>query len=1194
MLISVVWLISVHAQQDINKEEMLKKNGEVYFRFEVLNQKDISWITKLVSIDNVSGNTVFAYASEKEFKEFESTGIPYTLLPHPNEGFAALMKEYNEVKESKAWDFYPTYPAYVAMMYDFETNFPGICDVYSIGTSVNGRELLVAKISDNVTTDEAEPEFFYTSTMHGDETTGYILMLRLIDSLLNAYGSAPRIQNLVNNIEIYINPLANPDGTYYGGDNTIANARRNNANNIDLNRNFPDVITGPYANTQPETYAFMNFAESRHFVMSCNLHGGAEVCNYPWDHKYTFCTDDAWWQFVCHEYADTVHQFAPANYMSGWDNGITNGAAWYVIDGGRQDYMNFYHQCREFTLELSNTKKPAASTLPLYWGYNKRSFLNYLEQCTYGVRGMITNANTGEPVEAEVYVQNHEIDSDSSWVYASPLGNYYRFLAQGTYSIRYSAPCYQTQTFNNVSVTNYNATNLNVQLVPNSNAVDFTASSTSITIGGTVTFTDQSCGNPYSWLWSITGPGTPIYVSGTSNTSQNPIVQFNTDGSYTVSLTATGAGGTFTQTKTNYITVTSCTVCTSGSSNGTEEWISNVTFNTINNSSSVGTGYTNYTAISTTVTKGTAYTLSVTCGSTGTWTENIWAFIDFNQDCDFVDASESYDLGQTSGPGTKTLSITIPAGATTGSTRMRVSLKYNADPTSCETFSYGEVEDYSLVVQAAGSPPVANFTANNITPFIGQTVTFTDQSTNTPTSWTWSFNPATVTYTGGTNSSSQNPQIQFTAGGSYSVTLTATNAYGSDPETKTNYISVVYAPVADFAADNTTPFVNASVYFMDFSTNSPTSWNWSITPPTIIFTEGTSATSQEPVVQFTAGGSYTVSLTATNGSGSDIETKSGYIIVTAPPVAAFTVDNNAPLTGESVLFTDLSVNTPVTWNWTFIPATVTYLGGTSANSQNPQIQFDNPGSYSVQLYAANAAGSDIELKPNYMDVQSLDFYVDLKIMLEGPFNGTSMNAVLSGLNGFPLAQPYSGAPWNYPGSESVVSIPPDVVDWILIELRDAIDASSATEATRIARQAAFVMSDGTIMTVDGATLPQFSNLTIQQSLFVLVWHRNHLAVLSANALIKTGNIYSYDFTTALTQAYGTNSLQFLNTGVYGLIGGDANADGFIDNLDKDISWNTESGTAGYLSSDLNMDGQSGNADKNDIWLPEQGKGIQLP
>lgn len=1174
------------------KDEMLKKNGEIYFSFQVSDHKEISALTKIISIDNVKGNTVFAYANAREIKAFEETGIPYKLLPHPNEGFQPLMKGIKELGSKTVWNFYPTYDAYVSLMYQFETNYPAICDVYSIGQTVQGRELLVAKISDNVGTDEAEPEFLYTSSMHGNETTGYIFMMHLIDSLVTNYGSVPRITNLVNNIEIYINPLANPDGTYHGGNNSVSGATRYNANSVDLNRNYPDPQDGPHPDGnawQPETVAFMNFAESRHFVMSANFHGGTEVCNYPWDTWATLHPDDQWWQYVCHEYADTAQTYSVSGYMNGYNDGITNGFAWYEVDGGRQDYMNYYHQCREQTIEVSDAYiLPAASHLA-FWGYNRRSLLNYLEQCTFGIRGMITDANTGLPVEAEVYVLNHE--DDSSWVYSSPAGNYHRFLIAGTYNVRFSSPCYQTQTFNNISVTNHTATNLNVQLVPNSNAVDFTASSTSIAIGGIVSFTDQSCGNPYSWLWSITGPGTPVYTGGTTNTSQNPIVQFNTAGSYTVSLTATGPGGTFTQTKTNYITVTSCTVCTSGSNNGTEEWISNVTFNTINNSSAVGSGYTNYTAISTTVTKGSAYTLSATCGSTGTWTEHIWAFIDMNQDCDFIDANESYDLGQTSGPGTKTISITIPAGATTGSTRMRVSLKYNSDPSSCETFSYGEVEDYTLIIQAAGSPPVANFAANNITPFIGQTVIFTDQSTNTPTSWSWSFSPSTVTYTGGTNSSSQNPQVQFNAGGPYNVTLNATNAFGSDSEIKTGYISVIYAPVAEFTADNTTPVTNMSVYFMDLSTNNPTSWSWSFTPPSVVYVEGTSSTSQEPVVQFTAGGSYNVSLTAANGSGSDNETKTGFILVTAVPVAEFISSNTAPVEGETVTFTDLSTNIPVSWAWSFTPATVTYLAGTNSASQNPQVQFNAPGNYSVQLTSGNAAGFDTEIKMDYITVQSLDFYLDLKVMIEGAFNGSNMN---TDLTGFPLSQPYSGSPWTYPGTENVASIPAGVVDWILIELRDAGDAASANSVTRIGMQAGFLLNDGSIVSIDGITLPLFNDLTIQQSLFVVIWHRNHLPILSANPLIKTGNIYSCDFTTMAGQAYGIDAQKFLADGIYGLFGGDANADGIIDDADKDISWQDEAGQSGYLPSDLNLDGQSGNQDKNGIWLPNTGKGSQIP
>ncbi|MCD4665186.1 MAG: zinc carboxypeptidase, partial [Bacteroidales bacterium] len=191
LTVLVFWASFAFMQSQNSFDELFSKNGEIYFKFEINTIKDLPDITKIISIDNRDSNTIFAYANQKEFEEFTKTGYDYTILPHPNENFNPKMATWDELKASKAWDTYPTYEAYVAMMQQFKIDYPDICDVFSIGNSVDGRNLLVAKISDNINSDENEPEFFYTSTMHGDETAGYIFMLRLIDSLLTSYGSAP-------------------------------------------------------------------------------------------------------------------------------------------------------------------------------------------------------------------------------------------------------------------------------------------------------------------------------------------------------------------------------------------------------------------------------------------------------------------------------------------------------------------------------------------------------------------------------------------------------------------------------------------------------------------------------------------------------------------------------------------------------------------------------------------------------------------------------------------------------------------------------------------------------------------------------------------------------------------------------------------------------------------------------------------
>ncbi len=453
-------------------EEYLRSRGEVYFKF-IAPPGEIQKIIRIISVDNVKNDTVFAYANAKEFSNFINFDIPYEILLPPSYQNKNNIKMSENISDMMAWDSYPTYMAYLDMMTSFSDSYPDLCSLHEIGTSVNGRKILFVKISDNVSEKEAEPEFMYSSSMHGDELTGFILNLRLIDYLLTNYNTDPFVKRLVDGAEIWINPLANPDGTYYGGNNTVSGATRYNANYIDLNRNYPDPADGLHPDGeawQAETVVMMDFMKAHNFVFSANYHGGAEVMNYPWDNFYRRHPDDAWLQYVSHCYADTAKKYGGSDYFSDVsENGITNGYDWYAVAGGRQDYMNYYRHGREITIEVSEVKLPAASNLPSFWDYNYKSMLYYIEKCLHGIRGIVSDSATHEPIRAKLEILDH--DADSSQIYSDITnGNYHRMIAPGTWDLLITAPGYKNKVVEDVTVASYlSQVTVNVEMTKGSN-----------------------------------------------------------------------------------------------------------------------------------------------------------------------------------------------------------------------------------------------------------------------------------------------------------------------------------------------------------------------------------------------------------------------------------------------------------------------------------------------------------------------------------------------------------------------------------------------------------------------------------------------------------------------------------------------------------------------------------------------------
>uniref|UniRef100_A0ACD6ADK2 Uncharacterized protein n=1 Tax=Avena sativa TaxID=4498 RepID=A0ACD6ADK2_AVESA len=298
--------------------------------------------------------------------------------------------------------------------------------VISIGKSVNGSPLWVVEISDKPGQREAEPAFKFIGNVHGDEPVGREVLMQLAYWLCDNYLKDPLATLIVENTHLHILPTLNPDG--------FALRRRGNANNIDLNRDFPDQffpINDDINYRQPETRAIMSWIKQEHFTASATLHGGALVANYPWDgsrdkrKQYYGCPDDKAFRYMASVYSQSHYNMSLSKEFRG---GITNGALWYPIYGGMQDWNYIHGGCFELTLEISDVKWPKASELLVIWKQNKMSMLNLVASLVKtGVHGRIFAADTGRPIPGSLMVKG--IDSKLSA--SRTFGDYHRILAPG-------------------------------------------------------------------------------------------------------------------------------------------------------------------------------------------------------------------------------------------------------------------------------------------------------------------------------------------------------------------------------------------------------------------------------------------------------------------------------------------------------------------------------------------------------------------------------------------------------------------------------------------------------------------------------------------------------------------------------------------------------------------------------------------
>jgi len=214
------------------------------------------------------------------------------------------------------------------------------------------------------------------------------------------------------------------------------------------------------------------------------------------------------------------------------------------------------------------------------------------------------------------------------------------------------------------------------------------------------------------------------------------------------------------------------------------------------------------------------------------------------------------------------------------------------------------------------------------------------------------------------------------------------------------------------------------------------------------------------------------------------------------------------------------------------------------------------------------------------------FELNTKIYLEGCYeNNDVMTSILGSL--IPNTHVYDAAPWNYFGSETLSSIPLNMVDWILVEARQGIPNLSGAPGTTVAEaKAGILLDNGEIVGTDGAPI-RFTNLMEGESYYIAIRHRNHLDMLSADAVTAAAQM-SYDFTSSVEMAFGFEQQKTASDGKAMMITGDANADGIIQVSDFDVWFSDPAVLEVYGTTDFNLDGIIQVSDF-DQWFPNKAK-----
>ena len=417
-----------------------KKNDRLHPAIVQVPLTDYSTLGKIIDNDfailEINQDNIIIFSTYEEIQWLENQNLQPKVL-------------YNDYSEMMGWknnpellDEFHNYAELTSELQDIESTYPSLSKLYNFGSSVQGRTIWGLKITDNPEIEENEAEVRICGCHHGNEIMSVELPLMLAWYLLDNYESNPDIQDLVDNRETWIIPLVNPDGREM--------TTRYNANGVDLNRDYGYMWNGegesPSPFSQPETRVIRKHALDNNFVLSLSFHTSGDIVNYIWNYKGDPVADNEVVVALSEQYG---------SHNGYW---VVEGYDWYQTRGDTND---FSYGCRgdvDWTIEVQN------SDISQAWNYNRDAMLEIIDAADMGLKGIVTDADTDNPIAATIWVE------EVYWpCFTDPkIGDYHKPLMPGIYNVIVRANGYNEQT-HQVVINEGSTTVLDVSLSPEDN-----------------------------------------------------------------------------------------------------------------------------------------------------------------------------------------------------------------------------------------------------------------------------------------------------------------------------------------------------------------------------------------------------------------------------------------------------------------------------------------------------------------------------------------------------------------------------------------------------------------------------------------------------------------------------------------------------------------------------------------------------